>query len=289
MDGPIAALALEQHGIVTRSQLSALGFTRHEIDDRIAAGRLHRVHQGVYAVGYRRLSSEARWLAALLAAGDGAVLSHESAAALWQLRAGSGRLIDVTVPMKRRAPDGVRIHRCELHPSEIVKRGSLRVTSPTRTLLDLAAQVDERQLERALREAIYLRLTSVAALTSCLSSHQGRRGSRNLRKLLPDATNGRLRSDLEQEFLTFLRKHKLPLPMQNTSVEGFESDCVWPEQHLIVELDGGAAHNTPHAFEADRARDETLVAAGWRVIRVTDARLGKQADALAAHFRQLLA
>jgi hypothetical protein len=141
----------------------------------------------------------------VLAAGDGAVLSHESAAALWQLRAGSGRWIDVTVPAKRRAPDGVCIHRCELHPSEIVKRGSIRVTTPTRTLLDLAAQVDERQLERALREAIYLRLTSVAALTSCLSSHQGRRGSRNLRKLIPDATNGRIRSDLEQDFLTFLR------------------------------------------------------------------------------------
>jgi very-short-patch-repair endonuclease len=148
--------------------------------------------------------------------------------------------------------------------------------------------VDKRALERALREAIYLRLTTTASLTSCLSTHKGRRGTKLLSKLLPEANTGRLRSDLEHDFLTFLRKHKLPLPQLNTEIEGFEVDCVWPSHRLAVELDGGAAHQTPHAFEADRVRDEILVAAGWRVIRVTPARLAPGAKALAENLRHLL-
>jgi very-short-patch-repair endonuclease len=110
----------------------------------------------------------------------------------------------------------------------------------------------------------------------------------NAAKLLPAAGTGRTRSDLEQDFLTFLRKHDLPLPQLNQDIEGFEVDCVWPTHRLIVELDGGAAHGTPHAFEADRARDETLVAAGWSVIRVTPSRLAGGAMALAANLCQLL-
>jgi very-short-patch-repair endonuclease len=190
--------------------------------------------------------------------------------------------------VKRRAPDGVRIHRTELDPSEVTKRGPIPVTTPTRTLLDLASEVDPSALERALRQAFYLRLTTTASLTSCLSAHRGRRGIKALRKLLPEAHTGRTRSDLEHDFLTFLRTHRLPLPELNTEIEGFEVDCVWRSHRLVVELDGRAAHDTPHGFENDRARDEQLVAAGWRVIRVTPSRLRDQAPTLASHLRRLL-
>jgi very-short-patch-repair endonuclease len=287
VDEAIAAIAAEEHGLITLEELRGLGLGDSAIEHRLARGRLYPVHRGVYAVGYRRLSLQARWLAAVRAAGEGAVLSHEAAADLWGLRASKGRWIDVTVPAKRRAPEGVRIHRTTLAPSEVTKRGPIRVTTPTRTLLDLASQVEERALERALREAIYLRLTTTASLTSCLSTHHGGRGTRALRKLLPDANTGRTRSDLEQDFLTFLRKHKLP-PQLNKVIEGFEVDCVWRNQRLVVELDGGAAHDTPHGFENDRARDEQLLAAGWRVMRVTPRRLRRKPEALAAHLRQIL-
>jgi very-short-patch-repair endonuclease len=246
------------------------------------------MHRGVYAVGYRRHPPEARWFAAVAGSGEGAVLSHEAAADLWGLRASKGREIDVTVPVNRRGVEGVRVHRAKLDQTEITKRGPIPVTTPTRTLLDLASQVDKRSLERALREAIYLRLTTTASLTSCLSTHKGRRGTKLLSKLLPGANTGRLRSDLEQDLLTFLRKHKVPLPEFNSEIEGFEVDCLWRAHRLVVELDGGAAHDTPHGFENDRARDEQLVAAGWRVIRVTRSRLRDQAPTLASHLRRLV-
>jgi very-short-patch-repair endonuclease len=288
VDRAIAAIAAEEHGLITLEQLRDLGLGNSAIKHWLARGRLYRVHRGVYAVGYRRLSPQARWLAAVRAAGEGAVLSHECAAALWELRASKGRWIDVTVPVKRRAPEGVRIHRTKLDPSEVTKRGPIPVTTPTRTLLDLASQVDPAALERALRQAFFLRLTTTASLTSCLSAHRGARGTKVLNALLPDANSGRTRSDLEQDFLTFLRTHKLPLPHLNKEIEGFEVDCVWPTHRLIVELDGGAAHRTPHAFEADRLRDEILVAAGWRVVRVTPLRLAGGARALAINLRRVL-
>jgi predicted transcriptional regulator of viral defense system len=275
VDRAIARLAVEQHGLVTRSQLAELGLSRRAIGHRLEAGRLHAIHREVYAVGYRRLSERARWLAAVLAAGEGAVLSHESAAALWELRASKGRWIDVTVPKKRRAPAGVRIHRMELDPSEVTKRGPIPVTTPLRTLLDLSTQLTVPQLEQAVREAEYRNLATAAFLTSCLSSRRGRRGAKTLRQALRLANTGkgRTRSDLEIAFLALLRKHRLPPPNLNVDLildgHPIQADCFWPAHGLIVELDGGAAHMTTHAFYADRARDRRAHAAGLTVIRVT--------------------
>jgi very-short-patch-repair endonuclease/predicted transcriptional regulator of viral defense system len=286
----IARIAADQFGLITRVQLHGIGLGDGALEYRLSIGRLHRIHPGVYAVGHRLVAQRGLWLAAVLVSGERAVLSHEAAADLWGLRASRGREIDVTVPVNRRGVEGVRVHRTKLDQTEITKRGPIPVTTPTRTLLDLASQVDERSLERALREAIYLRLTNTASLTRCLSTHKRRSGSKALRhanegvRIAP----GRLRNDFEHDCLTFLRKHKLPLPEFNEEIEGFEVDCVWRAHRLVVELDGGAAHDTPHGFENDRVRDEQLVAAGWSVIRVTPSRLRDQGPTLASHLRGLL-
>jgi very-short-patch-repair endonuclease len=291
----IAALAEAQHGVVTRVQLRTLGLTRHEIDDRLAAGRLHRLYRGVFAVGHRLVSQRGRWLAAVLAAGDGAVLSHTSAAELWELRASKGRWIDVTVPMKRRAPAGVRIHRTALEPTEITKRGPIPVTTPLRTLLDLSTQLTVPQLEQAIRQAEYRSLATAASLASRLSSRHGQRGAKTLRQALRLANTGkgRTRSDLEIAFLAFVRNHRLPPPDLNVDLilDGHEiqADCFWPDHGLIVELDGGAAHMTTQAFYADRARDRKAQAAGLTVIRITWPDLEEDPAGLATDLASCLA
>jgi predicted transcriptional regulator of viral defense system len=167
----IAALAGRQHGVVSRAQLLRLGVTRHEIDDRRSSGRLHPIHRGVCAVGHRVLSREGEWVAAVLAGGKGAVLSHESAAALWELRARNGREIDVTVDKDAERP-GIRFHRAQLDRSEFTQREGIPVTTPERTIIDIAATLTPTQLERAIRQAEYEQLTTLAALTSCLSSRR---------------------------------------------------------------------------------------------------------------------
>jgi very-short-patch-repair endonuclease len=201
----------------------------------------------------------------------------------------------VTVPVKRRAPAGVRLHTTKLEPAEITRRGRIPVTTPARTLLDMAGQVPPAELERTIREAIYLRLTGIAALTSCLSAHQGRRGAKTMRAALAKAQvgKGRTRSELEQRFLAMIRKHRLPAPDLNVSMmldrRPVEVDCMWRDQRLIVELDGAAAHATPHAFETDRARDLALQAASWRVARITWRQLLDEPGTVAAKLRQFFA
>jgi hypothetical protein len=292
-DAAIAALAARQHGVVSRVQLLRLGFTRHEIDDRISSGRLHPIHRGVYAVGHRVVSREGEWLAAVLAGGAAAVLSHESAAALWGLRAMKGQEIDVIVGKHAERP-GIRFHRAHLDPSEIMQRKGIPVTTPERTIIDIAATLTPSQLERAIRQAVYEHLTTLATLTSCLSSRQPGRGAKALRKALALADDGKgiTRKKLERRFRAFTRKHGLPPPDTNVpmriSNHWIEADCVWHEQRVIVELDGRAAHYNVHAFESDRTRDRALQAAGWSVIRITWRQLTNDPDAIARDLYSLL-
>src|SRR3954447_4965057 len=162
VDRAIAALADRQDGVADRDQLLKLGLSRDAIDRRVQAGRLHQIHRGVYAVGHSRLSRNGRYQAALRFAGEGAVLSHRSAAALWELRASKEREIDVIASTDRRGDAIVRIHRDSLGARDAMTRNGIRVTKPLRTLLDLAAVVNENQLERAVRQAVYRRLTKTA-------------------------------------------------------------------------------------------------------------------------------
>lgn len=261
-DELIARLAARQHGVVARRQLVALGLGARAIDRRIARGRLHPLHRGVYAVGHRVVSQRGRWMAAVLATGEGAVLSHRSAAALWDIRPSEGR-IELTAPWARRARQGLLLHRAVLPADEVTTHEGIPTTTPARTLLDLAAVVDGHALQRALNEAEVRRLSGPHAL---LIRHPTKRGTAALRALAPQPHT---RSDLEARFATFLSDRRFPTPLTNTLIEGIEVDAAWPDRRLIVELDSYEFHRTRQAFENDRRRDRRLTAAGWRVMRVT--------------------
>ena len=293
LDRAIAALATRQHGVVGRDQLVRIGLTRHEISERIRAGRLLEIHRGVYAVGHRRLSREGRYLAAVLFAGDRAVLSHCAAADLWELRASKEGRTDVTVPVDRRGDRHVRIRRNALADHECTTRQGIPVTTPLRTLVDIAATVPQKELERAVRQAVYRHLTTTALLAEAVHERSGQRGVRAMRKTLINLGEapGLQRSELEADFLAFLCRHRLPLPELNVELHisgrKIEADCVWHDQRLIVELDGRDAHDSTPAFELDRARDLALAAAGWRTGRVTSRRLRYDRRALAAELGAL--
>jgi very-short-patch-repair endonuclease len=252
------------------------------------------MHRGVYAVGHPSVSRVGGYHAALLFAGDGAVLSHRSAADLWELRPSKEDEIDVTVPADRRGDATVCIHRDALAPRDTMTRDGIRVTKPLRTLLDLAACVDDKQLERAIRQAVYRRLTTTAHLAEAVRERAGKRGTKKMRKALVHLGEapGLTRSELEEAFLRLLRKHRLPMPQLNARMRirrrRIEADCVWREQRVIVELDGRDAHDSTPAFESDRARDSGLAAARWRVVRVTGARMRNDGGELARELRAIL-
>jgi predicted transcriptional regulator of viral defense system len=287
-DRAVAALAERQHGCVARRQLLALGIGEDAIDHRIAAGRLHRIHHGVYAVGHAKLSVRGRWMAAVLAAGPGAVLSHRSAGALWGLRGGSG--IEITSPQKCRRP-GIIAHRATLRPDELTTRDGIPVTTVARTLLDLAAVLPRADVESAFHQAEYQHRTDVTSLDALVARYPTRRGIATIRRILEDArlTTGITKSQLEKAFLAFLDQHGLPRPHRNYLVLGKERDCVWPEHRLIAELDGWDTHGTRRSFEADRLNDRETILAGWRPLRITYRHIVRDGNRLERDLRALTA
>lgn len=293
-DGPareraLAALAKCQHGVVHEAQLKRLGFTRSAIDARLRAGRLHRVHRGVYAVGYDRLTQLGWWLAAVFAYGRGAVLSHASAAALWGMVRPRG-LIDVTSERGKPGRQGIRLHRSKVVPADRAETHRIPVTSVARTLFDYAEVVDERKLERAWEEADRLNLLRLAEIERVCERGAGRHSLRPIRRLLVKArAPARTRSPLEDRFLAFCDDHGLPSPATNVLILGREADAYWPAFRLVVELDGYAYHHHYAAFQRDRARDAALQAAGYHSIRVTHHRLDHEPATVLAELRRLLA
>ena len=283
----VARLAARQHGVVSRAQLSALGLSDDGISRRVRAGRLHRLHRGVYAVGHPAVTQHGRWLAAVLACGEGTVLSYGSAAQLWGLPWRQKGRIDVTVPGTggRRPRRLVVVHRAPLRTDEVTTKDGIAVTSPGRTLVDLADYGRRRPLERAIDEAAFLRLDMSGAIP-----RQGRRGSGLLAEMLQRHEPGstRTKSSLEEAVLALCRAHGLPQPEVNADTEGYESDFVWRAERLIVEADSRAAHLTQAAFERDRLRDADLTTAGWRVVRITERRLLTQPEPVGAQLRRLL-
>jgi hypothetical protein len=293
-DEAIAWLARRQHGIVARRQLVDLGLSRRAIEHRLAAGRLRRIHAGVYAVGHEALPYTARVAAAVLSVGPDAAASHLTAAALWGLCEPPTGTIATTATESRRPRSGIRIHRAQLPPSELDLVDGISVTSVPRTLLDLSGHLEDRRLRRLVKQAEFLGLTDLAALTAILDCYPRRRGRRALARIVRGYAleAGRTRSELEDRFLAFCARRGLPLPETNQLLDldgrRFEVDCLWREARLIVELDGREAHRTDAAFEEDRARDRTLTAAGWSPMRVTWAHLHDSADALEHEIRSTL-
>jgi very-short-patch-repair endonuclease len=278
----LAGLAGRQYGVVTREQLHALGVGETGIRERLRTDRLHRLHRGVYAVGHRALPAKAHWMAAVLACGEGAALSHVAAAAHHQIRASSAVLIDVTAPTRsgRRRQPGIRLHRSgRLGKEDVTVHEGIPVTTVARTLLDLADVLNRQALKRAIDEAEYLRLLDMTALIAAVDRNPGRSGA----KLL-EAAGGALElteSVLEDRFLAMVERRGLARPRVGAWVAGYRVDFHWPEAKLVVELDGFAAHGTRARFESDRRRDRRLGREGVRTIRLTASALTYDEDAIA--------
>jgi very-short-patch-repair endonuclease len=292
-DRAIAQLADTQHGVVARRQLLAIGMRSGMIDRAVAAGRLHLIHRGIYAVGHRVLSQHGRWMAAVLATGPDAVLSHRSAAALWGIRDNYRGPIHVTSPSKAKSSGQIRRHGACLPADEVTVRDKIPVTTSPRTIFDLAGESPEA-VEPALREAEYRRHTDRLSLPHLLHRYPGHRGNRTIRVALArlHETPGRTRSDFEDRFLGFVDRYALPRPHFNSwltvGADRFQVDCLWPAQRRIVELDSWSAHGTRTAFRNDKTRDRKLAVAGYSVTRLTWSALDDEPAAIAADLRQLL-
>jgi predicted transcriptional regulator of viral defense system len=286
-DAAIAELAARQGGVVSRSQLRQLGFSANEIEGRRRAARLHTAHRGVYAVGHPRLGAEGKRWAAVLALGRQAVLSHATAAAAWDIRSTGSGVIHVTVPgragRKRRA--GIRVHRpSAFGTDEVTTLDGLPITTPARTLVDLAAGgLRGRALEAALDRAELLRLVDFAELDRLLRRTPSRRGVRPLQTTLARYVAGTVetRSKLEELVLEICDAHGLERPLVNTRVEGRERDFFWPGAALVVEADSYSWHRSPSALDEDRERDAELVLAGFRTLRFTWEQVTERRDYVA--------
>jgi len=245
----VAALAARQHGVVDRRQLREAGVSDSGISRRVQSGQLHRVHRRVYAVGHGGLSQEGRWLAAVLACGDRATLSHRSAAALLRLLDNQTGPIDVSVPgiTGRKSRAGIRIHRrTSLSSQDVIQRKRIPVTTPARTIADLRRIASPAELRRAIRQ------TEVLGLRTGLES-----------------TSERTRSELEHLFLRLCEKHELPTPEVNVRIGSYVADFLWRRQRVVVETDGYRYHRGSRAFEDDHDRDLELRRLGYDVVHLT--------------------
>lgn len=269
-------LAEQQHGVVARSQLAALGLSARSVERRLRSGRLHEVRllggellRGVYAVGRPGLTRSGLWMASVLACGDAAVLSHSSAAALYGIRRGGEPSIEVSVrdrrALRRR---GLAIHRpLKLRPSDVDSHDGIPVTTPARTLIDLATMVDRRRLEAAVNAADKLDLVDPETLRDELEARPGQPGVPALRDLLDIHTFRLTDSELERRFLRLVRRARLSLPETGVFLNGCRVDFFWPDLSLVVETDGLRYHRTAAQQSKDLARDAAHAGAGLTALR----------------------
>jgi very-short-patch-repair endonuclease len=280
------ALAARQHGVLTRRQLLELGFSHDAVRHRVAVGRLHLVARGIYAVGWPELSRERRWMIAVLACGEGAALSHHSAAALHEI--GKERPGQIDVSVRRRCEHrrgGIRSRsRPSLPGEDIVVVRDIPVTGPTRTLLDLATELGDAALERTINEADKADLIDPDALRAALDGRAGQRGIRRLRSLLERHTFRLSDSDLEVLFRRLAVSSGLAQPRTKAWVNGFEVDFFWPDLGLVVETDGLRYHRTASSQARDRLRDQAHVAAGLTTLHFTH----RQVKYEPSHVRKIL-
>jgi hypothetical protein len=278
-----AELAARQHGRIRTDQLQALGIGRGAVQKAVRSGRLHREHVGVYAVGHVAPGAHGRWMSAVLACGDGAALSHRSAATLWGIRNGEGPAVDVTVPTRngRRRP-GISVDRAPLTAEDVTTRSGIPVTTVARLLADLAFAIDDDDLVRAVREAQFRRFFDLAAVERA----HARRPSAALGRILEDLAPSESR--LEDDFLRLLDRHGIPRPVKATLC-GHPVDFFWPQAALVVETDGVQAHSTLDAFQRDRSQTNVLQLAGYLVLRFTTADIRRRPGQVAAQIRAALA
>jgi very-short-patch-repair endonuclease len=258
-DELISRLAAAQHGVMARRQLVEAGLPRGAIGRRVRAGRLVRIHPGVYAAGHSELTVDGRWMAAVLACGPGAALSHRAATAAYALRPAWRHWLEVSVTNDLRVP-GILIHRVR-DLTDVTSVRGIPITTVARTLTDLADVTNPRILQQVLDQAEILRLHAPVEVIN------GRRGAGSLRRALAeiDPFPHVPRSELERRFTEIVGRR----PAMGMVIEGYETDFAWPEHKLVVEVDGWETHRTRRAFAADRRKDVVLKLAGWTVLRFT--------------------
>jgi very-short-patch-repair endonuclease len=266
-ESKLVSLAANQHGVVSLAQLKSLGISRRAARYRADTGRLHRVHRGVYAVGHSGLSDEGVWMAAVLAVGPPAVLSHRAAAALWRLLAWRAGIVDVTVrgDAGRQRREGIRVHRSRTLPSSgCTRRSNIPVTTPARTLTDLRRYLTDPEFNTALRQA------EVQGYAVDGVAIAGREPTR---------------SELEHRLMALCRRHRLPLPECNAPVGRHQADFLWRDARLIAETDGWRFHRGRASFELDRSREAELARAGYEVMRFSWRQVTNEPGAVAAAVR----
>ncbi|HEU4393778.1 MAG TPA: type IV toxin-antitoxin system AbiEi family antitoxin domain-containing protein [Solirubrobacterales bacterium] len=265
-DQAIADIAIGQHGVVSTAQLRLLGIDKHAIHKRVQAGRLHRLHHGVYAVGHRAPSREREWMAAVLACGKGAAISHGSAAALWGLLRPIGGPIDVSIPTHtgRGRRRGIRLHRCtSLRAGQVTEHRGIPATTPARTIADIDGVLPPYLVRRATRQAEIFRFQL-------------------------DVETDRTRSDLERDFLQLCRRHGVPPPEVNVKIGPWTVDFLWRGERLAVEADFYDYHRGRVAFQDDRARELDLRRRGFDVRRFSELQVNEQPAEIAADLRDAL-
>jgi hypothetical protein len=300
-EGSPWALARSQHGVVTRSQLLALGLGRRGIEQRLARGRLHRVAQGVYAVGRAEITTHGRWMVAVLACGfdpasavlprlawqaSGVVLSHGSAAALLGIGAERGQIeVTVRADLRRRRP-GILLHRRPgLRDEDVGFCERIPVTSPAQTIVDMAARLPRIEVERMVDEADRLDLIHPPELRAAFDGHPPQPGLARLRVWLDRRTFRLTRSKLERWFLPLAAEVSLPVPETKAWVNGFEVDFHWPRLRLVVEADSLRHHRTPAQQTRDHERDQGHAAAGYTCLRFTHEQVRYERDRVLAILR----
>ena len=293
----INTLARRQHGVVSLHDLAGLGLTASTVRTRVASGRLHRVHRGVFAVGPVVLTREGQFMAAVLACGPAAALGFRCGCELHRVLGRRGQLIDVITPNRRaRRRDGIRVHTSTtLAPQDITLVDNIPCTTLARTLLDVAEDATRREVERALDRAEQQQLLDMRAIDDVLERANGRRGAKLLRAVLEDHRVGSTltRSELEEAFLAIARAIGYPPDAVNAWIPfpdggGAEADFLWREANLIVEVDGRDPHTVRKAFNADRRRDAGLMLLGWRVVRFTWQQVTHEPAYVAATLRGLV-
>jgi very-short-patch-repair endonuclease len=285
------ALVRAQYWVIARRQLLHLGFTPAAIRHRIAIGRLHPIHEGVYAVGRRDLADEGRFMAAVLRCGRSSFLSHRSATALWGIEDAHGGPIHISGPPSLAArPNGIAVHRrTGLREHDIVRHKGIPVTSPALTIVDLAAHASSTRLEAAINAADKLDRIDPDSLRRAVDALPRRPGRAQVRKLLDRRTFVLTDSELERNFLPSARRAGLPPPLTQQRLNGFRVDFLWPDLGLVVETDGLRYHRTPSEQAKDRLRDQAHTAAGLTPLRFTHAQIHYERERVESTLRAVAA
>jgi hypothetical protein len=286
----LAKLAATQHGVVSQRQLTELGYSEGGVARAVRSGRLHRLNRGVYGVGHPAVSRHGRYLAAVLTSGEGAMISHESAAWLWGLSPTWLQVPEVTVPARGHNRAGIQVHHSTiLEEEDRAEVEGISVSAVPRTLLDIGARQSDKQLERLVEKAERMALLDVGAIESLIARggrHAGRKRLRRAVALYLDPVISRAQT--ERAFLDIVKRAGLPRPAINLFVAGHEIDAYWEQERFAVELDGWETHRTRAAFERDPLRIEDLKLAGIDAIRITARRIEQEPAQVARRLRILI-